>query len=150
MTLQEKIKADLKEAMLARNEMETTVLRNVIATFMTELMAKKGGVKELSEDDAVAVVKRLAKQRKDSIEQFTKGGRKDLVKIEEKELKILEVYLPQMMSRADIKKFAEKKIAEMGADKSKSGMIVGAVMKELKGKADGGDVKIVVEKILNS
>lgn len=148
--IQQKIKDDLKTAMLARNEVTTTVLRGVIAVFMTELMTKKGSVKELSEDDAVAVVKRLAKQRKDSIEQFTKGGRKDLVKIEEKELKILEAYLPQMMSQAEIRKFAEKKIAEMGADKSKSGMIVGAVMKELKGKADGADVKIVVEEILNN
>ena len=87
-----------------------------------------------------------SKQRKDSIEQFTAGGRQDLVDSEAAELSVLEKYLPQMMSRDEIKKVAEAKKAELGiTDKTKLGQFVGALMKELKGKADGADVKAVAE-----
>jgi uncharacterized protein YqeY len=96
----------------------------------------------------LAVIKRLAKQRKDSIEQFQKGNREDLVEGEEKELVVLESYLPQLMSKEEIEPIAIAKKEELGiTDKGKKGQLIGAVMKEVAGKADGGDVKAVVEKL---
>ena len=91
---------------------------------------------------------RLAKQRKESIEQFKAGERPDLVGPEEKELAYLQALLPQMMSKEDIRKVAEAKKAELNiTDKSKMGMFMGAVMAELKNKADGKEVKEVIESL---
>ncbi len=147
MTLQEKIKDETKKSMIAKNGVRTTTLRGVTAAFMTEAITKK--VPDLAEADAVAVVKRLVKQRKDSIEQFTKGGREDLAENEKAELAILEEFLPKMMAREEIVKIAEAKKAEMNVtDKSKLGVLVGAVMKETKGLADGGEVKAVAGLLL--
>ncbi len=150
--LHEEIKGEIKKAMLAKDELRLTVMRGLVAAFMNEVVAQKRKPQELlSDDEALTVIKRLTKQRKDSIEQFAKGGRQDLVASEEAELKILATYLPQTMSREDIRPLAEAKIKETGAvDKSKTGMLLGALMKELKGKADGSDVKAVVEELLNA
>lgn len=149
MVLQKKIREDLKEAMKAKDEVRLAVIRGLITLFTNESIAKgMPSVDTLSDEDVISLVRRSVKQRKDSIEQFTKGGRKDLADAEEVELKILESYLPAQMSREDILKIAKKKKEEMGAvDKSKMGMFMGAVMKELKGKADGTLVKEVVESL---
>jgi uncharacterized protein YqeY len=147
--IQEKIKDDMKKAMIAKDETRVLVLRGLMAAFTNELVSKMKKPNEpLADADAVAVIQRAIKQRKDSIEQFTKGGRKDLVKSEEKELKIIEEYSPKMMDKKDILVIAKKKKEEMKiTDKAKAGMLMGAVIKELKGKADGGDVKEVVESL---
>lgn len=135
--------------MLAKDELKTMVLRGVSATMTNELLSKKTKATELTDEEAVTVLKRLVKQRKDSIEQFTAGGRPELAKAEAKELKILEVYLPATMSKADIKKVVVAKIAEFKiTDKSGAGKLMGAVSKELKGKADGSDIKEVVDSLL--
>jgi uncharacterized protein YqeY len=148
--IQENIKNELKRAMLAKDSVRVTVLRDLIARFTNELVAKGRKPQEiLGDDDCLTVIKRAVKQRKDSIEQFRAGGRNDLVEAEQAELKILEEYLPKMMSRDEIKTIAERKKAEMGVtDKSKMGVLIGAVMKETKGAADGADVKAVVEELL--
>jgi uncharacterized protein YqeY len=149
MSLHETIKTHIKEAMMAKDELKTMVLRGVSATMTNELLAKKGKATELTDEEAVAVIKKLVKQRKDSIEQFTNGGRPELAKAEAKELKVLEVYLPATMSKADIKKVVLAKKAELGiSDKAGVGKLIGAVSKELKGKADGSDIKEVVEEVL--
>jgi uncharacterized protein YqeY len=149
MSLFQTIQDEAKKAMLARDEFRLNTLRSVKAVFSNELMNKPGKT-ELTDEEALAVIKRLVKQRKDSIDQFKKGNREDLVKVEEAELKILEVYLPKMMSQAEISKIAEKKKTELGiSDKSKSGLLMSALMKELKGRADGGDVKVVVDKLFS-
>jgi len=147
--IHKEIKEKVKEAMLAKDQVRLLVLRNILSSFMNELVAKKRKPQEdLSDDDALAVIRRLLKQRKDSIDQFTKGGRMDLVESEQAESKILETFLPQMMSKEDIKKIAEEKKAELKiTDKTKSGMLMAGIMKELKGKADGNDVKEVVESL---
>jgi uncharacterized protein YqeY len=125
------------------------VLRGVSAAFTNEIIAKKLTTEELSDEDATAIVRRLIKQRKDSIEQFTKGNRMDLVKAEEDEMKILEALLPQLMSREEIEKIVSKKIAEAGTvDKAKMGQFMGGIMKELKDKADGMMVKEVIESLI--
>jgi len=146
-TIHEKIREEVKEAMRARDTMRLNVVRGILSSFVNELIAQKKKPNEVLPDtDALKVIKRLANQRKDSIEQFTKGFREDLAKIEEEELVLLQKYLPETMSKADIKKVAEKKQKELGfTDKSNMGKLMGAVMKELKEKADGGDVKEVVE-----
>ena len=147
MSLKQKIQEETKEAMKARNAAKLLVLRGLSAAFTNEAISKKKS--ELTDDEAIAVVKRAVKQRKDSIEQFTKGGRDDLAKNEASELKILETYLPASVGKDEILKVALVKKTEMGiTDKSKAGQLTGAVMKELKGKANGADVKEVVESLL--
>jgi uncharacterized protein YqeY len=151
MSLQKDIHAKIKEAMIAHDTVKLTVLRGLFSSFTNESVAKgKTPQDELKDEDAVAVIKRAVKQRKDSIDQFTKGNRLDLVANEEAELKILETFLPQSMSKEDIKKIAEAKKAELGVtDKAGMGKFMGAIMKELKGQADGNDVKEVVEGLFN-
>lgn len=148
--LHEKIKGEIKEAMKAKDAVKLSVVRGLITAFTNELVTKgKKPDDFLTDDEALAVIKRASKQRKDSIEQFTAGGRADLAESEQAELKIIESYLPAQMPREEIEKIAQVKIAEFNGDKSKAGMIVGAVMKETKGTADGAVVKEVVDQLLN-
>ena len=154
MSLHEQIKDQIKDAMRAKDAVRLETLRGLSALFTNELISKQvkgtvpASVTILPDEDASALIRRSVKQRKDSIEQFEKGGRADLADKEKSELAILETFLPQMMSRDDIRKFVEK-IAALGADKSidKStvGQLTGQIMKDLKGKADGADVKAVIE-----
>lgn len=150
--LQQKIKDDIKVAMKARETLKLEVLRGILATFTNELIAKKKKpTDELSDNEAILVVQRLAKQRKDSIEQYRAGGRDDLVEIEKKELKYIKEYLPQMMKRDEIKKLAIAKRDKLAlTDPSKKGILMGALMKDLKGKAEGGDVKDVLDEIFEN
>ena len=148
--LQNDIRDSIKDAMKAKDEVRLMVLRGLTAAFTNELVAtNRKPTDPLPDEDALNVIRRMVKQRKDSIEQFRKGGREDLVSREEAEQKILETYLPQMMSREEIEPIVKAKIAEMQADKSKAGILMGAVMSELKGKADGKMVKDVVESFLS-
>lgn len=149
MPLHEQIKTNIKEAMKARDEIRLSTLRCVLSAFTNEIVAQKKRPDELLADtDALKVIKRLANQRKDSIEQFTKGGRPELAESEQKELAVLEKFLPAMMSEAEIRAIAEAKKAELGiTDKAKIGQLTGMIMKELAGKADGADVKKVVDSL---
>jgi uncharacterized protein YqeY len=151
MSIQQDMRAGIKDAMIAKDAVRLTVLRGLITSFTNELVAKgKTPQAELTDEEATAVIKRAVKQRKDSVDQFTKGNRLDLVASEEAELKILETFLPQTMSKEDIKKIAQAKKAELGVtDKAGMGKFMGALMKELKGQADGNDVKEVVEGLFN-
>ena len=151
MSIQQTMRDGVKAAMIAKDTVKLTVLRGLVTSFTNESVAKgKTPQDELSDDDAVAVIKRAVKQRKDSVDQFTKGNRLDLVVNEEAELKILETFLPQSMSKEDIKKIAEAKKAELGiTDKAGIGKFMGLLMKEFKGQADGNDVKEVVESLFN-
>ena len=148
MSLHKQIKDGIKEAMIKKDTLVLTVLRNISATFTNEMLAKKITTPEISDEDAVTIIRRLVKQRKDSIEQFTKGNRMDLVKNEEAEMKILETFLPQMMSKEEIEKVVKAKVDEAGTiDKAKLGQFMGGIMKELKGKADGMLVKQILEEL---
>ena len=147
MTLQETIKASLKEAMMAKDTVKMTVIRGLMSAFTNELVAIGRTPQDtLSDEEVLTVIRRGVKQRKDAIEQFVAGGRSDLADAEKAELTLLEAYLPAMMPRDEIQKIAESKKAELGiTDKSKVGILMSTLMKELKGKADGADVKAVVE-----
>lgn len=144
------IRDQIKQAMLAKDAAKLNVLRGLLAAFINELVVqKKKPQDELSDEDALNVIRRAVKQRKDSIEQFKTGNRNDLVKSEESELAILETYLPKMMSKEEIRTIVLAKKEELQIiDKSKVGILMNTVMKELKGKADGADVKAVVSDIL--
>ena len=137
--------------MKAREALRLSVLRDMLTACTNQLVATKRTPQEiLPDEDALAVIKRLTKQRKDSIEQFRKGGREELAEKEESELAILESYLPKTMRREEIKVIAQTKKDELGIiDKSKIGMLVGTLMKDLKGKADGADVKAVVDELFS-
>ena len=146
MSIHKIIKDGIKEAMIKKDTLRLTVLRGVLAAFMNEVIAKDMKGDEIPDEEGLAVIRRLVKQRKDSIEQYTKGGRPDLAKDEEAEMKILETFLPQLMSEDEIRKIVEAKVASAGTiDAKKIGQFIGGIMKELKGKADGAIVKKIVE-----
>jgi uncharacterized protein YqeY len=150
MDLHEQIRGELKTAMKAHDAVKLRTVRSMLTAFTNELVAT-GSTPQgmLSDDGVLGVIKRLSKQRKESILQYDAAGRTDLSDPEKEELAVLESYLPQMMSREEIMPVVEKKIAEMGeVDKSKLGMLIGSLMKEFAGKADGADVKAVVEELL--
>ena len=133
--------------MRARDALALSVLRGMLAAFTNELVAQRRPPQEmLSDEEALNVIRRLAKQRQDSIEQFQKGGRHDLVQQESAELALLQTYLPTMMSRDEIEPLARAKKHELNiTDASQSGKLMAALMRDLKGKAEGSDVKAVVE-----
>jgi len=151
MSLHTDIKESVKDAMRAKDQLKLSVLRGLVAAFTNEAVTlgkKPDG--ELTDDEAMAVIMREAKKRKDSIEQFTAGGRPELAESEQAELAILETYLPAQMSREEIEAAVSAKKAEMNiTDSAQKGMFMGAVMKDLKGKADGGIVKEVVDKLFS-
>ena len=144
--MHKKLKDELLVAMRAKDTVRLNVIRSLLAAFTNELVAKgRKPQEELTEEEALAVIKRAGKQRKDSIEQFRKGWREDLAATEETELSIIEGYLPAQMSREEIEKTARAMKEKMGiTDKAKMGAFMGAIMKELKNQADGKIVKEVV------
>lgn len=150
MSLHAQIQTEMKDALRTKDGVRLRTTRNIIAACTNEMVARgKTPHDTPSDDEVLTVIKRLAKQRKDSIEQFTAGGRSDLAEVEAEELAVLERFLPAMLTREEIRPVAEAKKAELGVtDASGAGKLVGAVMKELGGRADGADVKAVVESIL--
>lgn len=150
--LHQQLKDEVKKSMLARDTTKLTAVRNILAAFTNELVAKKQKPDEmLSDNDALTVLKRLAKQRKESIEQFKIGNRPEMATAEEKELTFIESFLPTQMSREEIQKIAEQKMSELGiADKSKIGLLMSVIMKETKGQADGNVVKEIVTELLGN
>lgn len=149
--MEDTIRKEMKVAMRSREGEKVTVLRSLLAAFTNELVAQKRRPSDnLSEEDILKVIKRASKQRKDSIEQFEKGKRQELADKEKRELEIIQAYLPETVSIEEITKVVVAKITEMGCagDMSKMGILMGAVMQELGGNADGGDVKEVVQKKL--
>lgn len=135
--------------MIAKDSVRLETYRGMLAAFTNELVSKNRKPSEmLSDDEALGVIARLVKQRKDSIEQYTKGNRADLVKEESAQLAILETYLPKMMERGDVEKIVKNKKEELGiTDATRKGMLMSVVMKELKGKVDGTLVKEIVDSL---
>ena len=150
MSLHQEIKDQIKEAMKAKDTVKLGVVRGLVSSFTNELVSlKRTPQDELSDEEVLAVIRRAVKQRKDSIQQFTEGGRMDLVEPEQAELSVLETYLPAQMSREEVKKIAQAKMVELGVtDKSGAGKFIGVLMKDLKGRADGDVVKSVVDELL--
>ena len=150
MSLHETIKKSIPDAMRAKDEVKLRTIRSLVTMMTNEVVAKKRKPDEfLTDEEALPVIKRAASQRKDSIEQFEKAGRQDLADPEKLELAILESYLPALLPREEVERIAKAKAAEMGiTSKAEAGKFMGALMKELKGQADGNDVKAVVDALL--
>lgn len=147
--LHEEIKNNIKEAMKAKDTVRLEVMRGLVTAFTNQLVATARTPQDmLTDEEAMAVITRLAKQRKDSIEQFTKGGRMDLVSEETAQLAVLEAYLPKLMDKSEVESIAKAKQSELGiTDPTKKGMLMSLLMKDLKGKADGTIVKEVVDSL---
>ena len=150
MSLKEKLTADMKEAMKAREEgrQRLGVIRMVRGAIRQQEI---DGQKELDDDAVLAVISKEVKQRRDSIEEFKKGGREDLVAQNEAEIAVLMAYLPQQMAEDEIRKLVQDSITATGASSPKE---MGKVMKELmpkvKGRADGKLVNQIVRELLNA
>ena len=150
MTLHETIKAGIPDALRARDEVRLRTLRSLATMMTNEVVAKKRKPDEfLTDDEALAVLKRASNQRKDSIEQFEAAGRHELAVPEKEELDVIESFLPEQMSAEEIEAVVKAKMLEMGiTEKKDAGRFTGAVMQELKGKADGAAVKAVIDSLL--
>ncbi len=147
--MQETIKSAIKPAMLAKDHVRLGTLRMLVAAFTNELVTQGHPPTDpLSDEDCIKVIKRLAKQRKDSIDQFVAGGRPELAEDEKAELAIIEEFLPAQMSEAEIEEKVKAKLAESPVDASMKGKFVGMMMKELGGNADGTLVKQVIDRLV--
>ncbi len=135
--------------MKERDQTKMDTLRAILSAATNEAVALGKTPQDPLEDGVLqAVIKRLIKQRKDAIEQYQAGGRAELAAQEEAQVVILETFLPPQMDEESIREIAVKKQTELGlGDKSKAGILVGAVMKEIAGRADGAVVKKIVESL---
>jgi uncharacterized protein len=151
MNLHQKIEEDLKVALKSGDKQAAGVLRFLISAIKNhQIEIKAKDEKYLADEEVLAVVKRQAKQRKDSIESYKSGGREDLVEKEEQELSIVSAYMPEQMGESDIRNIVRSKMSELNiSDKADFGKLMGSVMQELKGKADGGLVKKIMEEELS-
>ncbi len=148
MSIQKSIKEEVNEALRSGDKVRLGVLRSISAEITNELVSqKRKPSEELEDSDVLKVISRMVKQRKDSIDQYEKAGRDDLKEVEEKELEILQTYLPDQMSSDEIKKIIEEKIKEVNPQNQ--GELMKAVMPELKGRADGAEVKRIAEELMS-
>jgi uncharacterized protein YqeY len=146
--MQEKIKAEIKAAMIAKDAVRLGTLRMLSAAFTNELVTQGRPPQEpLSDEDCMKVIKRLAKQRKDSMEQFLAGGRPELAEDEKNELTVIESFLPTQMTETEIEAKVKAKLAESPLDPTKKGQFVGMMIKELGDTADGAVVKAVIDRL---
>lgn len=143
MTIQERIQKELTEAMKARDSLKADVLRGIKTAVKLKEVEK---IKALSESEVLQILQTLVKQRKDSIEQFTKGGRSDLVTREEAELRILEGYLPTPVGEEELSTVISEVISELSANTGKDiGRVMKTVMTRFAGKnVDGKKVNEIV------
>ncbi len=148
MMLKEKIHADLLAAMKAKEDVKMGALRLLKAAVMKfEVAGDKK--KAASDEEVLQIIGREVKQRKDSIDAYQKGGRADLAVKEEAELKILQAYLPAQMGEEELRKVVSQVISQTGAaSKADFGKVMGAVMAQVKGKADGQMVNRLVGEVL--
>jgi hypothetical protein len=147
MLLKEKINNDLKSAMKSGDKIRLQTIRSIRAAILE--FEKSGSGTEMNEAEEIKLLSTAAKRRKESIEQFRKGGREDLALIEEAELKVIMEYLPKQLTPEEIESEIRKLAEQVGAStKADFGKLMSSVMKELKGKADGKLVKELVEKVL--
>jgi len=146
MDIQTQLKNDMMIAMKAKDAEKLNTVRSLRAAIQTKKLELN---KELTEEDVIGVINKAAKQRRDSIASYTEGGREDLVAEEEKELVIIEAYLPEQMGEAEVAKIVEEVIAATGATSMKDmGKVMGAIMPKVKGKADGNLVNTIVKQKL--
>ncbi len=146
MGLKEKIDQELKEAMKSRDERKISALR-MLKTAIRRAEVDK--MRELTEDEIIAVIADEAKKRREAIEEFARGGREDLVLQEKEELAVLEAYLPKPLSREEIEEMARQAIKEVGATSPRQmGQVMKVLMPRVRGRADGSLVSQIVQELL--
>ncbi|NEP05433.1 MAG: GatB/YqeY domain-containing protein [Okeania sp. SIO2G4] len=152
MSLKDRITEDIKVAMKAKDKVRLETVRSIKKVILEEeANARAAGKDSLTETQEMDILTRLAKQRRDSIEQYTQAGRQELADGEAAELAILEEYLPKQLSDEDIAQIVDEVIAQVGANSPKDmGKVMGPAMQQLKGKADGKKVQEAVKARLNS
>ncbi len=146
MSLKERLKEDMKAALKAKDKEKLSVIRMLQALIKNAEIDKRG---ELTDEEIISLLQKYAKQRRESIEMYEKGGRQDLVEKEKRELEIVEGYLPKQMSEEEIRELVAEVIKEVGASSPKDfGKVMQAVMPKVKGRADGSLVNRVVRELL--
>ncbi len=149
MSLEQKIMAELKTAMLAKDEKALRSLRAIKAAILLAKTAE-GRQGELKDEDEIKLLQKLVKQRKDSLEIFEQQNRSDLAQKEKEEIEIIEKFLPQQLSSGELKDILTKIISEVGAAAPADiGKVMGAATKQLAGKADGKTISAMVKEMLN-
>ncbi len=147
----QKLQEELKQSMMARDELRTSVLRLLLSAINYYEIQKGGAGYSATPEDVLSVVQKEAKQRRDSIEEFKKAGRQELVDKEQKELDILQTFLPVQMGEDEVRSIVEQTISETGASSIQDmGKVMGALGEKLKGKADMGLVSGIVKSKLTS
>jgi hypothetical protein len=150
MSIIEQINNNIKDAMKNKEVQKLSVLRMLNASFKNEAIALGKKDEGLSDEEAIKVIKKEVKKRKDSVEQYTAGNRPELADKEKKEAEILSAYLPEEMSEEELKKIVVEVISEMGeVAPSQFGLVMKNVMTKTGGQADGGMVSKVVKESLN-
>ena len=148
MNLKDKINEDLKDAMKSQDKVKLNTVRSIRALILEH--EKSGSNKEISNEDEIKLLSSAAKKRKDAAEQYSQGGRPELAEKELKELEIIQSYLPKQLSEEEILEKIKLIASDLNAStKADFGKLMGAAMKELKGKADGNIIRETVEKILS-
>ncbi|MEK4969215.1 GatB/YqeY domain-containing protein [Cytobacillus sp. FSL R7-0696] len=147
MSLLERLNEDMKQAMRNKEKDKLTVIRMIKASLQNEAI-KEG--KDLTEDQELTVLSREVKQRKDSLHEFDKAGREDLVEKIRTELQYVELYMPEQLSDEEVSAIVKKTIADTGAtSKAEMGKVMSAIMPKLKGKADGALINKLVQQHLS-
>jgi uncharacterized protein YqeY len=147
----QKIQEQLKQSMLAKSELRTSVLRLLLSGINYYEIQKGGAGYEATEEDVMSVIQKEVKQRRDSIEEYKKANRPELADKEQKELEILSTFLPEQMSEVDVQKIIDETFAELKPTGMQDmGKVMGALTAKLKGKADMGMVSNLVRQKLNS
>ena len=148
MSLLERLNSDMKQAMRNKEKDKLSVIRMVKASLQNE--AIKLGTSELSEDEELTILSREVKQRKDSLHEFDKAGRQDLVDKLRTELAVVELYLPEQLSEEELSNIVKETIDEVGAtSKADMGKVMAAIMPKVKGKTDGSLVNKFVQQHLS-
>lgn len=147
--LKNQLQDQLKQAMRDQDELRKSVLRMLLSAITYYEIQKGGAGYEASDEDVMSVIDKQVKQRKDSIEQFEKAGRQELADKEKAEMNMLQTYLPEQMSEDEVRNIVKEAVSQTGASSAADmGKVMGIVMPQLKGKADGNVVgKIVREEL---
>jgi hypothetical protein len=149
MSLKERISEDLKKAMKSGDKERLETLRSLRATLLEKEIQLRPSTLPLSPEDETGILTGAAKKRKESIEQFGKGGRQDLVDQETRELAIIQEYLPKQLSRDEVVSALEQILAETGAKGAQDfGKVMPLAMKQLKGRTDGKLIQELVKEML--
>ena len=147
MAIYDDVSSQMKDAMRAKDRARLTALRNIRAAFIAAI--KEDGSDSIGDDRAQAILRTLAKQRRDSLETYTAAGRQDLADVEAAELAVIETFLPQLADEAQTRAWVAEAVAAAGATSMRDmGKVMGALMKARRGQVDGGLARKLVQEAL--